>query len=367
MEEYHGLTNPLVDGVFVADGKSTIANPYANQMQDMGQFIASLRQNYEVPDLIIPQPKQEEVQNQDYLSDMNLSFPELLKQEGLNIIVTSELRPGAKTKQGRTSHHSHKDEWGYSAAIDFRAADGNYTKLLNDIYSNPRIKAWLVNHGKGIIEETSQHPGVRKSTGADKYKDGLLHLGPDKLAIQMSSKYINYGNNRIIPSNKNVGKTGIQRLKYVKNYLMQNFGLDDTHASALAGVWYAESNLNPGIKSKRDSGSGIAQWTGSRHQEFNRFYRQVFGKSSPGITNTSLEEQIHVAIAEYKARKNNWNDFLRRTDLQGATDSVLRGYENGGGRLASIADIDRIYTRNGSGSYKKLMSDRLAFAKQALN
>lgn len=189
MEEYHGLANPLVDGVFVPDGKSTIVNPYASQMQDMGQFIASLRQNYEVPDLIIPQPRQEEVQNQDYLSDMNLSFPELLKQEGLNIIVTSELRPGAKTKQGRTSHHSHRDEWGYSAAIDFRAADGNYTKLLNDIYSNPRIRAWLVNHKKGILEETMQHPDVRRSSGADKYRDGLLHLGPDQGALRMSRNW----------------------------------------------------------------------------------------------------------------------------------------------------------------------------------
>jgi len=114
---------------------------------------------------------------------MDLSFPELLKQEGLDIIVTSDLRPGAKTKQGRTSHHSHKDDWGHPAAIDFRAADGDYTKLLNDIYNNPRIRAWLINHGKGIIEETNQHPDIRKRTGADKYRDGLLHLGPDKLAI----------------------------------------------------------------------------------------------------------------------------------------------------------------------------------------
>ena len=71
-------------------------------------------------------------------------------------------------------------------------------------------------------------------------------------------------------------------------------------------------------------------------------------------------------MAEYQNRVNNWNDFLSRDTLQGATDSVLRGYENGGNRLASIADIDRIYTRNGSGSYKKLLSDRLSYAKQAL-
>jgi len=119
---------------------------------------------------------------------MNLSFPELLKQEGINISVTSTFRKNAKTKQGRTSHHSHNDEWGHPAAIDFRAADGNTDKLLNDIYSNPRIVAWLINHKKGIIEETSKHSKIRESTGADKTAPGgdLLHVGPDRLALQMS-------------------------------------------------------------------------------------------------------------------------------------------------------------------------------------
>ena len=82
----------------------------------------------------------------DYLEDMNLSFPELLKQEGINIRVTSDYREGAKTKQGKTSHHSHKDEWGHPAAVDFRAADGDYKKLLKQIYGNPRVCAWLRNH-----------------------------------------------------------------------------------------------------------------------------------------------------------------------------------------------------------------------------
>lgn len=355
MDEYQGLSNPLVDGVFVADGKNTVVNPYVSQMQDMGEFIASLRRNVPAPDL-------GDIQQQDYMYDPNISFPDLLEQEGIKVRVTSGYRENSKTKQGRRSHHSELDEFGNSRAFDIVPIDGDFDNLRNQIYSNPRIVNWLRTHNIGILEEIT--PEVMNKTGAT---GKHFHVGPDRWAIQMSSNYINYNNStQIQASSKSAGKTGTQRLKYVKNYLMQNFGLDSTHASALAGVWYAESGLNPSIKSKRDSGSGIAQWTGSRHKEFDKFYRQVFGKSSPGIRNTSLEEQIHVAIAEYKARRNNWNDFLRRTDLQGATDSVLRGYENGGGRLASVADIDRIYTRNGSGSYKKLMADRLAYAKQAL-
>lgn len=155
--------------------------------------------------------------------------------------------------------------------------------------------------------------------------------------------------------------------KYVKEYLMANYGLDAIHASALVGVWRAESGLNPGIKSKKDSGSGIAQWTGVRHQTFKEYYEKLFGRKCPGITNTTLEEQIAVAMAEYQGRPGNWKDFLSRKDLQGATDSVLRGYENGGtNKLASIAKINEIYTNNGSGTYKKLMRDRLNYAERAL-
>ncbi len=367
MEEYFNLSSPLnEEGVFVADGEATTVNSNVSNLPSMSEYLNSLRQQMQSIDL------SNNTQNsKSYEADMNLSFPELLKQEGIDIIVTSDFRPGAKTKQGRVSHHSHKDDWGHPAAIDFRAADGDYKKLLKQIYGNERVRAWLINHGKGILEETAEHPDVRSSSGADKYRDGLLHLGPDQGALRMSREYWGLDYNlrstqRINPSNKSSGKTGKQRLTYVKNYLMQNYGLDAIHASALAGVWFAESRLDPSIKSKRDSGTGIAQWTGPRHQKFNEFYRQVFGRQSPGIRNVGLEQQIAVAIAEYKSRKNNWKDFLERTDLQGAVDSVLRGYENGGGTLASVSDIDRIYTRNGSGSYRKLMSDRLAYAQQAL-
>lgn len=155
--------------------------------------------------------------------------------------------------------------------------------------------------------------------------------------------------------------------KYVKEYLMANYGLDAIHASALVGVWRAESGLNPGIKSKKDSGSGIAQWTGSRHKVFEQYYEKLFNKKCPGITKTTLEEQIAVAIAEYQGRPNNWQDFLSRKNLREATDSVLRGYENGGtNALASIAQIDQIYTNVGSGNYNSLMKDRLNYAELAL-
>ena len=360
MEEYLNLSNPLNEqGLFVADEDRGISpvNEYVNNLPSMGQYIQELRNQFS-------NIKYSNPQQLDYSSDMNLSFPELLKQEGIDITVTSSYRPNAKTKSGHNSHHSYMTEYG-SGAVDIVPTDGDFEKLKKRIYSNQRIVSWLVNHNIGILEETT--PEVMNKTGAT---GKHFHVGPDQWAIQMSSRYITYnGNNQqttINPSKKNAGKDGKERMRYVTNYLMQKHGLDRTHAAALTGVWYAESRLIPSIKSKIDSGTGIAQWTGPRHKEFDRFYRQVFGRQSPGIRNVGLDDQIDVAIAEYKARSNNWRDFLNRNNLQGAVDSVLRGYENGGGSLATIASIDRIYTKNGSGSYRKLMADRLAFAQQAM-
>lgn len=371
MEEYMNLTSPLNEnGVFVGDGQSNITNPDVQNLPTMSEYLSTLRKQFE--EFNIQQYNNNtsddsqynsSIDTSKYQADMRLSFPQLLKQEGINIRVTSELRKNAKTKSGNRSHHSYINEWGFSAACDIVPVDGNFDKLKKDIYSNPRIVAWLINHNIGILEETSQD--IMSKTGAT---GKHFHVGPDKWAIKMSSKYINYNSTQnITPSNKKVGQSAKSRLDYVKNYLMNKHGLDAVHASALAGVWYAESGLNPSIKSKKDSGSGIAQWTGSRHQEFNKFYRQVFGRQSPGILNVGLDQQIDVAIAEYKARTGNWRHFLNRNNLTDAVDSVLRGYENGGtNTLLPIADVDRIYTKVGSGTYKKLMADRLAFAQQAL-
>jgi hypothetical protein len=48
---------------------------------------------------------------------------------------------------------------------------------------------------------------------------------------------------------------------------MKNQGLSNEQASALTGVWWAESHLNPGIheigkENNPYAGKGIAQWTG---------------------------------------------------------------------------------------------------------
>ena len=213
MEQYFNLVSPLNDfGVFSGDGDNTPVNKAIKNLPTMSEYLNSLRDQLSVQiseqnsnqDERITQKTQ--VQNSSqYLRDMNLSFDELLKQEGIQIRVTSKLRSGAKTKSGNVSHHSHKDDWGHSAAMDIVPLDGNFEKLLKDIYGNPRIVAWLVNHDKGILEEIT--PEVMKKTGAT---GKHLHIGPDRWAKQMSSKYIDYhtmASNTNISSNRSEYRT----------------------------------------------------------------------------------------------------------------------------------------------------------------
>lgn len=154
------------------------------------------------------------------------------------------------------------------------------------------------------------------------------------------------------------------RRSYVKNWLMKNQGLTNEQASALTGVWWAESRLDPSIheigkENNPNAGKGIAQWTGrSRQKHAEDIYKQIYGKSKP-IKQMSLDEQLNVAVAEFKER-GTWQQFINSKDIKTATDVVWRGYENGGNSLASHDLMKKTYGK----AYNKQWSDRFRFAQE---
>ncbi len=85
------------------------------------------------------------------------SFTDLLNKEGIKVRVTSGLRPGAKTKQGRQSYHS------TGQALDIVPLDGNFNKLRQQISQNPTVLNYMKKHGIGILDETT--PEVLARTG----------------------------------------------------------------------------------------------------------------------------------------------------------------------------------------------------------
>lgn len=116
----------------------------------------------------------EEVPIIDYNQNNEISFEDLLKQEGVHARITSGYRENSKTSSGKTSHHATK-----GGAYDVVPTDGNFENLRKEIYGNPRIVAWMKNKGWGILEETN--PEIKRRTGAT---GDHWHFGPDKIAVQ---------------------------------------------------------------------------------------------------------------------------------------------------------------------------------------
>lgn len=115
---------------------------------------------------------------------MNVGHMQALLDEaakyGIYFRVTSGVRPGAKTKQGRTSNHS------LGKAIDVTPIEGQtYADLTQKIKNSPEFVAWMQNNGYGIYDETT--PEVMARTGAS---GAHWHIGPDRVAIAGLQKII---------------------------------------------------------------------------------------------------------------------------------------------------------------------------------
>lgn len=149
------------------------------------------------------------------------------------------------------------------------------------------------------------------------------------------------------------------------NYLKSK-GMSDIGARAIVGTLYAESGMNPAIHAqmKGDTGEGLAQWTGSRKKVFWKTLESI----EPGaqrkykqVVNVPLERQLDVVLAE---RPEVMSAINNAKDLRTATDIMLRGFENGGGRvnnMASKQQMDAIYGK-WNNKYDNQMRVRLGFA-----
>ena len=133
--------------------------------------------------------------------DENKTISEILNEEGIKHKVTSAYRPNAVTRQGRPSRHGKLDANGNPLALDIVPLDGDFDNFRKQIYSNPRVVAWLRSHKWGILEELAHmangdsgyydpDTGVFKATG--KNQGNHFHFGGDNAAIRTSQKHMNY-------------------------------------------------------------------------------------------------------------------------------------------------------------------------------
>lgn len=117
--------------------------------------------------------------------DHTISFQQLCKNIGVDVTVTSELRPGAKTSSGKDSNHRLTDEWGRSRAIDVVPKDGDFEGLKNKLLNSPEAKNWFQKRGYGIINEII--PQVKSKTKAS---GDHFHIGPDSWAQRIWNQWL---------------------------------------------------------------------------------------------------------------------------------------------------------------------------------
>lgn len=198
------LDNPLKNRFAVYNA---VARPEGSTIQSVLQDIyypeSLLEEDVptfeEIPEVIVeafPEPQVEEKKRRKFKKkkeksstesdsgnyDHTISFKQLCDNIGAKIRVTSELRTTGKP----TSHHRHRDQWGYSAAIDVVPLDGDYEGLKNKLLSSPEARNWFAKRGYGILNEII--PQVKNRTNAT---GNHFHIGPDKWAQRVWTQWLN--------------------------------------------------------------------------------------------------------------------------------------------------------------------------------
>jgi hypothetical protein len=99
---------------------------------------------------------------------------DLLKEEGINIKVTSWTRPNARTSSGTLSHHASGN------AIDIVPGDGETWETIRSKFKgNQKLYDYFKKHGIGIFDETTNE-ALAQSGGTGAH----WHIGPDKVALE---------------------------------------------------------------------------------------------------------------------------------------------------------------------------------------
>lgn len=252
-------------------------------------------------------PKQEQTTSlpestTDY--DITKRLEKLLEDNGVRVKVTSGYREGAKTKQGKQSWHSQKDEHGRSKAYDIVPLNGNYEELKHAFVFNPEIRNWMQENGMGILEETT--PGMLLRTGGS---GSHWHIGPDKIALNnyrqmistLEKKYpkekenlysiLKPGNKvgnketRLFTDLKSTGwyssedqlKKYLPQITRYYNILTVQYKLDPKQAAGILGNLMAENTeFNPDLGSKF---KGLAQNSTVIQQAIKQKYGDYSGDS----------------------------------------------------------------------------------------
>lgn len=153
-----------------------------NDYQEQPEYQES--EYYEYPEeYAVAQEESKKKSKKHY--DHTISFKQLCDKLGIKVRVTSEFRPGSKTKSGHYSNHALKDQWGNSRAIDVVPVNGDFEDLKNRLLHSEEARNWFAKRGYGIINEMI--PQVNRKTGAT---GNHFHIGPDSWGRRVWNQWL---------------------------------------------------------------------------------------------------------------------------------------------------------------------------------
>ena len=269
--------------------------------------------------------------------DNELSFPDLLKQEGINAKITSGYRPNSVTNTGKKSNHSIK-----GGAYDIVPTNGKtFEDLRREIYSNKRIRDWMNKRGWGIIEEVND---------ADQKKYGATganwHFGPDSAGIKnWRQNLIRYGENgfkfdSVLASTKNdkIPELDLNTILMYKE-LLTNKSIDiDSYFPYITSS--KKSTPFPIIKEKEQEQS---------NENYSTENNNTFTGNIPNLIHSKIKDKdkadilTNIAYNESSFRVNASNPTSSASGLFGFIDSTKRTFGYGNDAESQIDGASKYY------------------------
>jgi len=319
------------------------------------------------------------------LNDYWNNLPMKEKAEMMRVAISNGITtlPEIKEAYNKFAEGGAKDKWTMEDEAGYRHWRQNLPKNLRD--TNDRDYDMRAAYKAGMQpewndEDKSYHLATRdpktgrilKSPLHPTFLKGLLTDASLGYYPTMDSKgniYTKTWPGNMYAQGGKKGSNSEDNVQRAMGYLMSR-GMSRTGAAAIVGTLQAESSLDPTIhaKMKGDTGEGLAQWTGSRKKNFWKTLESIepgAQKKYGSIDRVPMERQLDVVLAE---RPDVTNAIHNAKDVNTATDIMLRGYENGGGAVGSMASreqMDKIYGKWNNG-YNNQMKKRLGYASSIL-
>lgn len=263
------------------------------------------------------------------LTDEHKQILAELSKLGISGTVSSGIREGAKTAQGKTSFHA------VGQAFDFVPSAKYTSEQFKELLLTSGAYDYVKSLGYNILDETT--PEIMKKTGAT---GPHFHFGKDPIKAKNGVKFIkpisyfeqfsNYNDYTLPELSEPIKKLFGKNSNNVREIIvgLKDAGWGNRQIAAYLGNIYVESKANPHIANKKGGDYGLVQRVGVRMEPV---------RSIPGLelaSQLSYDIDVMAGNVSRDEMSNEWpsrnfrNEFLRGSNsVNRLTKVFMDGYE----------------------------------------